>query len=643
MTTTTLDITGAEIARPAWGRLLPALGGLGLVAGLIAHHGQPGQRRHGRDRPRGRHVCEVARDLERGDRALRHRLHRARRRVRRRPVRPPAGDRDPDRVRARPDRGHRLHAVLLALLDDLDGSAGRHAGRLGGRASRRRRRTCPTTTSAGSCSRMAGVAAAADGGSRLARGHPGRPARVARVARRRARGSPRSGRSRSSACSPGWRGSRSRRSRCCSDGGKRLRRASRVRDRLARSLFDPLQERRLAALRRGADDEEAQLVLVRGSRAGARFLAGRPGRFPSPARAAPARRPRPGGRSASRRGRRRPPPGSGRCGGARPSPAGSGRGSPASSSSRRRAWRRDAGRPRSAAASRARRRGRSCSPPAHHGGFSQARACATIVTWAGPSSDATRSLRRSRSSSPPTRGRALCCCRVTPGWGRRPCGGRASSRPTPKATPFSPPGRSKPRRSSPTPASATCSPPVHDAFDGAAGAAGACASGRAPARGAVERARSTSGPSRSASSASCAHSLRRGRCSSRWTTCNGSTERRLACCCSRRAGCRSTSTFSLALRSEARRVLPFSPEQVFPAYDELPVGRRARGRAHARRAGRLGITLPRPALQLRSRHGERESLLRPRARPRRGAEGRRGTASRPCESWSALASPRCPT
>ena len=36
MTTTTLDITGAEIARPAWGRFLPALGGLGLVAGLIA-------------------------------------------------------------------------------------------------------------------------------------------------------------------------------------------------------------------------------------------------------------------------------------------------------------------------------------------------------------------------------------------------------------------------------------------------------------------------------------------------------------------------------------------------------------------------------------------------------------------------------
>ena len=36
MTTTTLDITDAEIARPAWGRLLPALGGLGLVAGLIA-------------------------------------------------------------------------------------------------------------------------------------------------------------------------------------------------------------------------------------------------------------------------------------------------------------------------------------------------------------------------------------------------------------------------------------------------------------------------------------------------------------------------------------------------------------------------------------------------------------------------------
>jgi hypothetical protein len=37
MTTSTLDLTGgAELRRPAWGRFLPGLGGLGLVAGLIA-------------------------------------------------------------------------------------------------------------------------------------------------------------------------------------------------------------------------------------------------------------------------------------------------------------------------------------------------------------------------------------------------------------------------------------------------------------------------------------------------------------------------------------------------------------------------------------------------------------------------------
>jgi len=36
MTTSTLDLTGAQVSRPAWGRLLPGLGGLGLVAGLIA-------------------------------------------------------------------------------------------------------------------------------------------------------------------------------------------------------------------------------------------------------------------------------------------------------------------------------------------------------------------------------------------------------------------------------------------------------------------------------------------------------------------------------------------------------------------------------------------------------------------------------
>ncbi len=35
MTTSTFDITRVEIRRPAWGRFLPALGGLGLVAGLI--------------------------------------------------------------------------------------------------------------------------------------------------------------------------------------------------------------------------------------------------------------------------------------------------------------------------------------------------------------------------------------------------------------------------------------------------------------------------------------------------------------------------------------------------------------------------------------------------------------------------------
>ena len=36
MTTSTLDIARTELRRPAWGRFLPSLGGLGLVAGLIA-------------------------------------------------------------------------------------------------------------------------------------------------------------------------------------------------------------------------------------------------------------------------------------------------------------------------------------------------------------------------------------------------------------------------------------------------------------------------------------------------------------------------------------------------------------------------------------------------------------------------------
>jgi hypothetical protein len=38
MTTSTLDMTraGTELRRPAWGRFLPGIGGLGLVAGLIA-------------------------------------------------------------------------------------------------------------------------------------------------------------------------------------------------------------------------------------------------------------------------------------------------------------------------------------------------------------------------------------------------------------------------------------------------------------------------------------------------------------------------------------------------------------------------------------------------------------------------------
>ena len=35
MTTSTLDIPRVELRRPAWGRFLPSLGGLGLVAGLI--------------------------------------------------------------------------------------------------------------------------------------------------------------------------------------------------------------------------------------------------------------------------------------------------------------------------------------------------------------------------------------------------------------------------------------------------------------------------------------------------------------------------------------------------------------------------------------------------------------------------------
>ena len=109
----------------------------------------------------------------------------------------------------------------------------------------------------------------------------------------------------------------------------------------------------------GADDEEAQLVLVP-----VRELERGAGLddedAPSRARAARARRPPRDGRSASRRGRRRPPPGSDRCAGARPRRAGNGRGSRASESSPRRGPRRAGSRPRRrAAASRARRRGRS--------------------------------------------------------------------------------------------------------------------------------------------------------------------------------------------------------------------------------------------------------------------------------------------
>ncbi len=56
-------------------------------------------------------------------------------------------------------------------------------------------------------------------------------------------------------------------------------------------------------------------------------------------------------------------------------------------------------------------------------------------------------------------------------------------------------------------------------------------------------------------------------------------------------------SFLLALRSEARAVLPFSLEQVFPTYDELQVGPLALRDVHVLVAQRLGVTLPRPVLQ----------------------------------------------
>ena len=140
------------------------------------------------------------------------------------------------------------------------------------------------------------------------------------------------------------------------------------------------RKRRLAPLGRRSDDEEAQLGLVP-----VRELQRRP-RLDDEhaalrrARAAPARRLRPCGSSASRPGRRTPLPGSGRCAACRRRRAGSGRGSRATASSRPRARRRGAGRPRGAAASRAPRRGRSCSPS----GDSHTGACSGRVSGTDP-------------------------------------------------------------------------------------------------------------------------------------------------------------------------------------------------------------------------------------------------------------------
>ena len=55
--------------------------------------------------------------------------------------------------------------------------------------------------------------------------------------------------------------------------------------------------------------------------------------------------------------------------------------------------------------------------------------------------------------------------------------------------------------------------------------------------------------------------------------------------------------FLLALRLEARAELPFSPEQVYPGYDELEVRALAPDDVHSLVRERLGVVLPRPVMR----------------------------------------------
>ena len=109
--------------------------------------------------------------------------------------------------------------IWTAPLLDIPDDAGPRARVGGGISHLRRRRLVPARCNRGR--------RGPDGGSRVARGPP-KSARSRRGSAGSAScsASRRSQRSRSSASSPGWRGSWSPRSRCCSGGGKRYVRAS---------------------------------------------------------------------------------------------------------------------------------------------------------------------------------------------------------------------------------------------------------------------------------------------------------------------------------------------------------------------------------------------------------------------------------
>ena len=256
------------------------------------------------------------------------------------------------------------------------------------------------------------------------------------------------------------------------------------------------------------------------------------------------------------------------------------------------------------------------------------RAARQLPRWATASSAEKTSSRRSGASSPPRRAPRSLLLSGDAGHrqddalagGRRARGSRRvtlvlATRPLEAEAKLA---YARPRR-----------PPRadHDGARRAPDPAGARASRRAPPRGARNRGRSTSARSRSASSAFCVRSrgsqpgARRGR-----RPAVARSARPLARSSSPRAGSRSRVGFLLALRSEARAELPFSPEQVFPGFDELPTRVRSRSRTCTRSsASALGLVLSRPALRDGARDGEREPVLRARAR----AHGRSSEAGGP--------------